>query len=125
MADDIVSADDLDVVMRDGLGLRYAFMGPMETIHLNADGTNNYFDRYGETIYSVSQTFGPTPQSIRMKSAEDKVKVGKVAKQLDGLYPLDKLYERRRRRDKCLVALAKLKRELREMDEEDKAVIAK
>ena len=27
VADEVVSADDLDVVMRDGLGLRYAFMG--------------------------------------------------------------------------------------------------
>lgn len=106
--------------MRDGLGLRYAFMGPMETIHLNADGTNNYFDRYGETIYSVSQTFGANPQSIMMKSDEDKAEVDKVAKQLEALYPLDKLYERRQRRDKCLAALAKLKRELRQMDEEDK-----
>ena len=28
--------------------MRYAFMGPMETIHLNAEGTQNYCDRYGE-----------------------------------------------------------------------------
>ena len=27
VSDGVVSADDLDVVMRDGLGLRYAFMG--------------------------------------------------------------------------------------------------
>ena len=34
VASGVVTADDLDVVMRDGLGLRYAIMGPMETIHL-------------------------------------------------------------------------------------------
>ncbi len=34
-----VSAADLDVVMKHGLGMRYAFIGPMETIHLNAEGT--------------------------------------------------------------------------------------
>ena len=84
----------------------------METIHLNADGTNNYFDRYGETISSVSETFGPNPTSIRMRTAEDRAEVDGVAKQLEALYPLDKLYERRQRRDKCLAALAKLKREL-------------
>lgn len=29
---------DIDAVMSHGLGPRYAFMGPMETIHLNAEG---------------------------------------------------------------------------------------
>lgn len=52
---------DLDVVMKDGMGMRYAFMGPMETIHLNAEGTQNYCDRYGDTIYNVSQDLGPIP----------------------------------------------------------------
>ena len=47
--------------MKDGMGMRYAFMGPMETIHLNADGTQNYCDRYGDTIYSVSMDLGPVP----------------------------------------------------------------
>ena len=91
----------------------------METIHLNADGTNNYFERYGETIYTVSKDFGPNPESIRMKSESDKTEVEKVAKQLEELYPLDKLYQRRQRRDKCLAALAKLKRELRQLDQDE------
>jgi L-gulonate 3-dehydrogenase len=59
------------------MGMRYAFMGPMETIHLNADGTQNYCDRYGhvspglsgarqmmttfQTIYDVSSDLGPIP----------------------------------------------------------------
>ncbi|XP_030742473.2 lambda-crystallin homolog [Echinops telfairi] len=33
-----VSPGDVDLVMSDGLGMRYAFMGPLETMHLNADG---------------------------------------------------------------------------------------
>ena len=36
------------------MGMRYAFMGPMETIHLNAEGTQNYCDRYGE-VSSTNQ----------------------------------------------------------------------
>ncbi|VFV32146.1 lambda-crystallin homolog [Lynx pardinus] len=35
----IVSPSDLDLVMSDGLGMRYAFIGPLETMHLNAEGT--------------------------------------------------------------------------------------
>ena len=59
--DGVVSPQDLDVVMKDGMGMRYAFMGPMETIHLNAEGTQNYCDRYGDTIYNVSSDLGPIP----------------------------------------------------------------
>lgn len=33
-----MSADDVDKVVRFGLGPRYAFMGPLETAHLNAEG---------------------------------------------------------------------------------------
>ena len=32
------SPEDLDTVMSKGLGLRYSFMGPFETMHLNATG---------------------------------------------------------------------------------------
>lgn len=34
----IVSPSDLDLVVSDGLGMRYAFIGPLETMHLNAEG---------------------------------------------------------------------------------------
>ena len=29
---------DIDTVMSQGLGPRYAFLGPLETAHLNAEG---------------------------------------------------------------------------------------
>lgn len=34
--DGIISVRDIDLVMSEGLGMRYAFIGPMETMHLNA-----------------------------------------------------------------------------------------
>jgi L-gulonate 3-dehydrogenase len=50
-----VSAEDLDKTIRDGLGLRWAFMGPFETIELNAPGgIPDYCTRYGETLYRTS-----------------------------------------------------------------------
>jgi 3-hydroxyacyl-CoA dehydrogenase len=50
-----VSAEDLDKTIRDGLGLRWAFMGPFETIELNAPGgTPDYCARYAETLYGLS-----------------------------------------------------------------------
>ena len=42
-----VSAADLDKTIRDGLGLRWSFMGPVETIELNAPGgIADYCARY-------------------------------------------------------------------------------
>lgn len=38
--DGIISVKDVDLVMSEGLGMRYAFIGPMETIHLNAPEGN-------------------------------------------------------------------------------------
>ncbi|HZV20707.1 MAG TPA: 3-hydroxyacyl-CoA dehydrogenase [Hyphomicrobiales bacterium] len=42
-----VSSDDLDHAMKNGLGLRWSFMGPFETIDLNAPGgITDYCARY-------------------------------------------------------------------------------
>lgn len=41
IADGILSVEDIDSVMSDGLGMRYAFLGPMETAHLNAEGNED------------------------------------------------------------------------------------
>lgn len=39
--------------MSDGLGMRYAFLGALETAHLNAEGMANYCERYNKSIYDV------------------------------------------------------------------------
>ena len=45
--DGVVSPHDLDHTVADGLGLRWAFMGPFETIELNAPrGIADYCERY-------------------------------------------------------------------------------
>jgi 3-hydroxyacyl-CoA dehydrogenase len=42
-----ISADDLDHTIKDGLGLRWSFLGPFETIELNAPGgIPDYCERY-------------------------------------------------------------------------------
>jgi len=116
--DGIVTAQDLDVVMKDGMGMRYAFMGPMETIHLNAEGTQNYCDRYGETIYNVSSDLGPIPTGWKQETPADKEEVARLEATMCSTVPLEDLYKRRVWRDKRLAALAKLKRD---MDREEAA----
>ncbi len=51
-----VSPADLDKTIKDGLGLRWAFMGPFETIELNAPGgIPDYCDRYGPSLARLSE----------------------------------------------------------------------
>lgn len=51
-----VSVEDLDVTVKDGLGLRWSFMGPFETIDLNAPGgLSDYCGRYGEMYREISE----------------------------------------------------------------------
>ncbi|XP_004604683.1 lambda-crystallin homolog isoform X2 [Sorex araneus] len=103
----IVSANDLDLVMSDGLGLRYAFIGPLETMHLNAEGMISYCDRYSEGMKRVLKTFGPTPEF-------SEATVKKVHQAMCMRVPDDPehLAARRKWRDQCLMRLAKLKSEL-------------
>jgi 3-hydroxyacyl-CoA dehydrogenase len=50
-----VSAEDLDKTIRDGLGLRWSFLGPFETIELNAPhGIPDYCARYGDTLLKLA-----------------------------------------------------------------------
>lgn len=52
--DGVASADDVDRAIRDGLGRRWAFMGPFETGDLNApQGIADYFERFGPTIERI------------------------------------------------------------------------
>jgi len=105
--DGILDVKDIDSVMSDGLGMRYAFLGPMETTHLNAEGFRNYCERYSKTMYEVSETMGPTP---RMTGAI----VEKINEQLEAMCPLEDLNKRRAWRDMCLTQLSQLKKKVDE-----------
>lgn len=43
--DGIASPEDVDQAVIEGLGLRYSFMGLFETMHVNADGMEDYCRR--------------------------------------------------------------------------------
>ncbi|XP_031340200.1 lambda-crystallin homolog [Photinus pyralis] len=105
VADGVVNVEDVDKVMSQGLGWRYAFLGPLETAHLNAEGWMDYCSKYTNTIHSVSQTFKPLPKFEGPQTKE-------VAKQLEKMVPLEQLQARRNWRDLCLTKLAALKKSL-------------
>ncbi|MCE8004389.1 3-hydroxyacyl-CoA dehydrogenase [Billgrantia ethanolica] len=57
--DGYVSAEDLDKTVKHGLGLRWSFMGPFETIDLNApSGVVDYGQRYGPLYRDVDRQRG-------------------------------------------------------------------
>lgn len=105
VTDGVLSVKDVDTVMSEGLGMRYAFLGAFEAAHLNAEGMKKYCETYNKSIYDVSETFGPTPKFVGDAADE-------ISKQLEEICPLDKLQERRAWRDLALTKLSILKKEL-------------
>jgi 3-hydroxyacyl-CoA dehydrogenase len=60
LADDVISPADLDALVKHGLGLRWSFMGPLETIDLNAPGgLADYCHRYGPLYAKMQQQMQP------------------------------------------------------------------
>ena len=71
VADGVVSPADLDATVKHGLGLRWSFMGPFETIDLNAPGgVADYCARYGALYDEVQSEMTPcqlTPELVRRR----------------------------------------------------------
>ncbi|XP_072467790.1 lambda-crystallin homolog isoform X3 [Notamacropus eugenii] len=103
----LISPTDVDIVMSEGLGMRYAFIGPLETMHLNAEGMSNYCERYSEGMKRVLKTFGPVPD-FSGAALEN------VHQAMCAHIPADPahLAARRQWRDECLMKLAKLKSQM-------------
>lgn len=60
LADDVIAPGDLDALMKHGLGLRWSFMGPLETIDLNAPGgLADYCNRYGPLYAKMQEQMKP------------------------------------------------------------------
>jgi L-gulonate 3-dehydrogenase len=58
--DGYVSTADVDKAVKDGLGLRWSFMGPFETIDLNAPGgIRDYCARYGSLYLDIARQAEP------------------------------------------------------------------
>ena len=96
--------EDIDVGIRDGLALRWSFMGPFETIDLNAPaGVRDYAERY-QGIYSG--IFG----SSQWRADWSGPVMDKVELERRERLAADKLEERQAWRDRRLIALAAHKR---------------
>lgn len=105
VADGYASIEDVDIGIRDGLALRWSFMGPFETIDLNAPGgVRDYVERY-QPIYS-----NIFPQMLRRVDWAGEIMEVIEAERRKAL-PKEKLVERQVWRDRRLMALTAHKRQ--------------
>jgi L-gulonate 3-dehydrogenase len=102
VGDGYVSPQDLDKTLKDGLGLRWSFMGPFETIELNAPGgIPDYCRRYGPSLGRLS---GAGPQVYQGDNLDH------ILAQWGGTPTPDQIAARMRWRDRRLAALKAHKR---------------
>ncbi|XP_046373997.2 lambda-crystallin-like isoform X1 [Haliotis rufescens] len=106
---DVCDVEAIEVAMTEGLGMWYAFFGPFQVEHLNADGFMDLCNKYGEAVYRVQKTFA-APEKMGGPTVE------KMFQQLELFCPLDKLQEKRQWRDGRLAALSRL---IRDLDREE------
>ena len=99
------TVEDLDRTMKHGLGLRWSFMGPFETIDLNApEGIADYARRFGPLYHRIASS----RTRHEVWSAE---LISKVERQRRSVLAASDLTERMAWRDRRLMALALYKRE--------------
>jgi len=102
-AEGIASAADLDRVMTQGLARRWSFIGPFETIDLNApDGVLDYARRYGASYARLAQSRGQHRGENVSVWSEDTLK--RLAAERRRALPADQLPARARWRDATLMA---------------------
>ena len=101
--DGVASVEDIDKVVRDGLGLRWSVIGPFETVDLNTRGG----------IAAHAAKLGPAYERMGRERGQndpwtDEL-VAKVAAQRRALLPLDQWEARVGWRDQQLMQLAKMR----------------
>jgi len=101
--DGVISQEDLDATVKHGLGLRWSFMGPFETIDLNAPGgLADYCARYGALYNQIQEEMKPIAVTPELAAKLDATR--------RAVLPREKIPERTAWRDKRLMALAAHKR---------------
>lgn len=99
----VISPDDLDRTMRDGLGLRWSFMGPFETMDLNAEeGIGGYLRRYARSYETICR-------DLKVSDPWSAEAISGVESERRRLLPAEDLGKRRKWRDQRLIALLKLR----------------
>jgi len=101
----VADVDGVDAVIRDGLGLRWALMGPFGVANTNADGgVRQYFTRYRDDYIELMNDLGPTPEF----DAGSVEQMGKATDEMVGSIDRSEI---RRWRDRMVRKIRALKKE--------------
>jgi L-gulonate 3-dehydrogenase len=100
--DGICSANDVDTAVAQGLGVRWFFMGPFETVDLNAQGVADYCAKFGPMYYGLAK------EQADPREWSDTL-IATVEKQRREKTPASNLDARKVWRDRCLASLIKAK----------------
>ncbi|CAD6560778.1 3-hydroxyacyl-CoA dehydrogenase [Paraburkholderia sabiae] len=104
----VVTAADADKLVTDGFALRWAVVGPLQAIDLNADGgLEEYLARYGDIYDRMAMERHETERFVSPSLARE------LVKQFRDQLPLEQLEAKRSWRDQ---RIAKLKRLLAKKD---------
>lgn len=107
-----VSVDDLDRTVKHGLGLRWSFMGPFETIDLNAPGgIADYASRYGPLYKDMAASQAEPPDW-------SEAAIARLERERRRTLPAGELNARQQWRDQRLMALAAHQLQMRETSDD-------
>ena len=95
-----VSAEDVDKIVKYGLGRRWAFMGPFETNHLNATGgIEEYYSKFQGAIDGIMKELFLEPHSLSPEL------ISRLAEEMERTTPVEDVPARQEWRDRQLMAL--------------------
>ncbi|MFO1147834.1 MAG: 3-hydroxyacyl-CoA dehydrogenase [Alsobacter sp.] len=99
------SVEDIDIGLREGLALRWSFMGPFETIELNAPGgVRDYAQRYQQIYERIFPT-------VQWRADWTGPVLDRIEAERRARLPAEGLAERQAWRDRRLMALAAHKKQ--------------
>jgi len=103
--DGVASVEDIDTVVREGLGLRWSVIGPFETVDLNTRGG----------IVSHAQKMGPSYARMGAERGQNDPWTADLVAAVDAarrrVLPLDQWDQRVAWRDRALMMLARYRKE--------------
>ncbi len=99
-----ISPEDADALIRDGFGLRWAFLGPLEGVDLNAPGgIADYLTRYGRIFDAMANEAGVEGVTVTPELVAD------LGATMRAKLPLEGLPARTAWRDRSIAALRALR----------------
>jgi 3-hydroxyacyl-CoA dehydrogenase len=102
--DDVADVADVDACVSDGLGLRWALLGPLAVADANADGgAREYFTKYRDSWIELMDGLSPTPAF----TPEQIERIGRSVEEARGGAPAADVHAWR---DRMLTALLELRR---------------